>query len=512
MKQAVLLSLALSLGVLSAQAEALSNADLWRPRFATPALVALDSQANRVFTAEIRGHPQAGHWEATLSNDLAAWPCTVLSASYAKINNDTEPGWKIRLEVPRDISPELFTLALSSSEGAVAQRQSVSVSPAFATNFYILHLTDEQIVNKIHTDPSGQYLHMVGSWDEMLWMQEPVNLINPRFVLVTGDQIDFNGALDGWNNWVNWGYKPRNLKKFTRQETLELENRLSVMYKDCHVGYAVPYAETPGNHDVTPPGKLLSGSAIDWYPISSRVYEEQFGQRSWSFRMGDFYVLLHDWASAPLQAWAARDYAEASHDPAVKFRLIGEHFHTKWDGAPTGNFAFHPAECDLMLIGHGHKELTIQTSPYYIYMDGPSFHYGMVGFFNFNRTANGWTCDQTTHPRSYTNDVWPLFESNGVRKKVWTDQPDPRHLTTNSVTVHNQLPQRFYDGRLRFVLDHGSYTRIQNGTILAAYDCAGGRKTALLVRVDIPARGSVTVTIPSPPVSHAAADSSTRKD
>ena len=40
----------------------------------------------------------------------------------------------------------------------------------------------------IHTDPSGQYYKMVGTWEEMKWMQEPVNLINPRFVIVTGDR------------------------------------------------------------------------------------------------------------------------------------------------------------------------------------------------------------------------------------------------------------------------------------------------------------------------------------
>ena len=158
---------------------------------------------------------------------------------------------------------------------------------------------------------------------------------------MTGDQIDFNGALDGWNNWANWGYKPRNLKKFSRQETLELENRLSEMYKDCHNGYCVPYAETPGNHDVTPPGKLLKGSGID--------SESHFRQRLRNPVRPAFMVFPHGrFLCAPARLgqrsasspWAARDYAEASRDPAVKYRLIGEHYHTKWDGAPTGNYAF----------------------------------------------------------------------------------------------------------------------------------------------------------------------------
>ena len=473
----------------------LNNAALWRPRFATPAIVALDSAANREFTAEVNASPTANRWRAALTNDLRSWPCQVVSATYAKINRDTEPGWQIKIRVPADISPELFDLVVSSSEIVSAQNQCVSVAPAFATNFYVLHVSDEQIVNQYHTDPSGQYYKMVGTWEEMKWMQEPVNLINPRFVVVTGDQIDFNGALDGWNNWANWGFAPKGKKIFLQEETMKLESRLSDMYKDCHTGYRVPYVETPGNHDVTPPGKLLMGSTIDWFPISSRFYETNFGQRTYSFRMGDFYVLMHDWSDAGLRDWATKDYDAAMHDPGVKYRLIGQHFHARWDGAKTGNAAFMPSTCDLMLIGHGHVEKTIQTSPFYIYEDGATFKYGVTGFFNFRRTSDGWTCDQTSVPRNYDTDVWRLFTDNGAVKNVRTDQPDSRNITATSVTITNDLPQNFYDGRVRFVLPKGVYRSVKNGEILSEYDSADKSKTAVLVRVNIPAKDNVTVSI-----------------
>lgn len=472
------------------------DAALWRPRFATPAIVALDSAADRQFTAEVRASPAAHDWTATIANDLKTWPCRVVSAAYARINNDSEPGWRVRLSVPPDASPELCSLTVGCNESLSVQPQAVSVIPAYETNFYILHITDEQIVNKFHTDPSGQYYKMVGTWEEMKWMQEPVNLINPRFVLITGDQIDFNGALDGWNNWANWGYRPRGQKEFTRQETTNLEYRLSALYKDCHKGYRVAYVETPGNHDVTPPEKLLTGSEINWHPISVRIYEQQFGQRSYSFRMGDFYVLMHDWSDPVLEAWAERDYQAALDDPGIKFRLIGQHYHTKWSGAPTGNSAFRPAQCDLMLIGHGHRTVTVQTAPYYIYMERAAFFWGTAGFFNFERTAGGWTCDQTVGPRDEAKDVWPLFTDNGATKKVRANQPDTMDLT-KPVTIANDLPQDFYDGRVRFLLKKGDYRTVENGTILSEYNCANDTKTAVLVRVDIPANGSVTVGVPA---------------
>ena len=470
-----------------------NDAALWRPRFATPAIVALDDSESRQIIAEVEASPAAKNWNASIANDLKTWPCRVVSADYSTIDCGTRPGWQVKVAVPPDASPELFNLTVSSSEGVSVQPQSVSVIPAFETNFYILHITDEQIVNQYHTDPSGQYYKMVGTWEEMKWMQQPVNLINPRFVLITGDQIDFNGALDGWNNWVNWGYKPHGKKIFTPHETLALEDRLSRMYKECHKGYHVAYVETPGNHDVTPPGKILDGSTIHWHPISTRIYEQQFGQRDWSFRMGDFYVLMHDWSSARLKTWAAQDYAAALDDPTIKFRLIGQHFYAKSDCKEP----FVPAKCDLMLIGHGHRTKTIQTSPYYIYEDRAAFIYGTAGFFNFRRVNDGWSCDQTVAPRNETNDVWPLFTANGVTDKVRADQPDTRDITNRSVTILNDLPQDFYDGRVRFVLNRGSYRAVENGTILSEYDCVNGTKTAVLVKVNIPARGSVTVSIPA---------------
>ena len=477
------------------------NAALWRPRFATPAIVALDSPVDRTFTAEVKAPSSVRDWSASIANDLKSWPCEIVSATYAAIDNDSEPGWQIKIRVPADASPELFALTIACNKCSSTQPQAVSVITDFATDFYILHLSDEQIVNQYHTDPSGQYYKMVGTWEEMMWMQQPVNLINPRFVMVTGDQIDFNGALDGWNNWANWGYTPKGKKNFSFQETSNLELRLSEMYEDCHTGYHVPYVETPGNHDVTPPGKLLAGSQIDWHPISARIYEQQFGQRTWSFRMGDFYVLMHDWSDAGLEDWAAKDYDMALNDPSIRFRLIGQHYHAKWDGAPTGNYPFTPTNCDLMLIGHGHRTLTAQSLPYFIYMDGATFFWGRSGFFNFRRSADGWTCDQTQGPRDVHKDVWGLFTDNGATRQVCADQPDTRNITKNFVTITNALPEEFYDGRLRFILPKGKYDQAVNGTILAQYDCLNNTRTAVLVKVDIPANGTITVSI----VPHAVA-------
>ena len=461
---------------------------LWRPRFATPAIVALDQPTNRQFTAELRASASARKWSVTISNDLRSWPCPVTSARYTKINQGREPGWQINASVPADASPELFTLVVSSTETVSVQPQAVSVVPTFASDFYLLHITDEQIVNQYHTAPSGMWYNSVGTWEEMKWMQEPVNLIHPRFVIITGDQVDYNGALDGWNNWSNWGYEPKGKRQFSERETLELQRRLIALYKDSHQGYRVPYVLAPGNHDVPPLNKTLVGSQppLRWHPLAVPIYESEFGQRSFSFRMGDFYVLMHDWSEPGLKHWAESDYQRALADPAITFHLVGQHY--------TNDQATLPDKCDLMLVGHGHATATLQSSPYYIYEDGPSFRYGTSGFFNFKRLTNNWACDQTTGPRDTSKDVWPLFTANGATRKVRTDQPDSMNIAAESVTVINDLPENFYDGRVRFVRPKGNYLA-QNGAVLSQYDFDQGKKTAVLVRVNIPANGSIKVSL-----------------
>ena len=68
------------------------------------------------------------------------------------------------------------------------------------------------------------------------------------------------------------------------------------------------------------------------------------------------------------------------------------------------------------------------------------------------------------------------------------------NIAETSVTITNDLPQTFYDGRVRFVLPKGDYT-VSNGTILAQYDCEQNTKTAVLVKVSIPANGTTTVNL-----------------
>src|SRR5690242_4186958 len=96
----VLMLLVGGLGVRAAAAAHRNDGAMWRPRLATPAIVALDTPADREFTAEVRASAAAHGWAATIANDLNSWPCQVVSATHSAINRGTEPGWRVKVRVP----------------------------------------------------------------------------------------------------------------------------------------------------------------------------------------------------------------------------------------------------------------------------------------------------------------------------------------------------------------------------------------------------------------------------
>src|SRR5438045_9479965 len=93
------LALSTAASVSFARSATTNDAALWRPRFATPAIVALDSAANRQFTAEIKGSRLAKNWSARSGNDLKIGSCKIVWAKFLTINCGTEPGWMLQITV-----------------------------------------------------------------------------------------------------------------------------------------------------------------------------------------------------------------------------------------------------------------------------------------------------------------------------------------------------------------------------------------------------------------------------
>ena len=172
--------------------------DIWLPRQHLPAFV----QPGSNFVAEVRGASSlaASGWSASISNDLRSWTCTVSPPVYGSIHQGTENGWRLTIAVPTDAPPELFGLVVSHSSGGSTNRvRAVRVVQNLAEDFYILQFTDQHVTNDkaVVAGGNASATYGNGSTDAMGWAAPVVNLINPRFALITGDNNQiYNSATD----------------------------------------------------------------------------------------------------------------------------------------------------------------------------------------------------------------------------------------------------------------------------------------------------------------------------
>jgi len=427
-----------------------SAIELWAPRQVNPAFV----RPGETFTAEVRASSSlsSSGWNASVENSLRTWNCKIVSAEYSMINRGTENGWRLTIQVPADIPPELFRLNISHpAGGSTGWSNAVSVVQDFETDFYILQLTDEQIDRNIATTQDGyRSAQLIG------WAVPVINLINPRFVLNTGDEVD--------NAWENTDAKFQ-------------------WYVSARAGYEVPCITVKGNNDDRVDAK----------------WESYFGQRSFSLRLGSFYILAHDFNDSALRTWALSDYNTNWSDPSIKYRLIAQH---AWidSGYPGVFIPDSDKPCDLMLMGHLHANAIKQSSPYYALCTQSAEHYANGGFFNFVKIGSDWFCTSplSTHS-SGSNNIQLVGDWGTPRVSVQYVLPNDGTQIINTATVTNKIGIDFYDGRLKFLMAKGNY-KVTGGTKIAEYDYSGGAKTAVLVKVYIPRStgtedGTVTATV-----------------
>lgn len=414
------------------------------------------------FDVEVSESAEATGWTATLSNDIQTWNCEVVSATYSKIKYDLTNGWQLKVKAPIGIPPELMHLNLTSSEGEIGAERAVSVVDDFDTSFYILHMSDQHYQRKVAKNANGTDEKSSGSQEQIIWTTEPVNLINPRFIAITGD------------NFQNY-HEPDLHVNFAEAKQRMLD------YIAGSSGYQVPILLVNGNHDMG----FDSYVDIEEY---RQLYEQYFGgPRVFGRYIGKFFVAGAEWVTPQYTNWVKKVWNDAYADTSVGFRLYLMHYVT---GEPGVNTQVPDAEkpADLMLIGHGHSHKIQQAPPqfpYYALMAPSMFNtYYKAPFHNFVKSGDKWTCP----------DV-PTYTSNNKAERLYDDWGAPRVAASyaeendgtsisNTVTITNKNKLNYYDGRVRFLMKRGSYD-VVGGNKIAAYDY-GDNSTAVLVQVDIP--------------------------
>lgn len=138
----------------------------------------------------------------------------------------------------------------------------------------------------------------------------------------------------------------------------------------------------------------------------------------------------------------------------------------------------------MLLVGHNHRTLILQTKPYPVLSVGSAQQYQRGAFFYFHRTPDGWT---TSQPLSHAEgvNVHQLIGDYGL-PTVFSEFTKDNDGTaeSNKVTITNKLPFNFFNGRVRFLMKQGNYS-VKGGEVLSVYDYDNGKKTAVIVKVNI---------------------------
>ena len=183
--------------------------------------------------------PATTGWTATLVHDDLAVPLTIDDASY----DPSTLWWTLSVITPPVPLFELYDLRVTADGLDDTTRDAVKVIPEFRDTFEIVHITDTHLPTYLYWDQAGADTDSTNS-ENLRAITHDINLINPEFVLLTGDFIH-EGELEDFLN-----------KRYYSRSQMHLNE------------FDVPVYLTAGNHDIggwnaTPPS---DGTARrDWW-------------------------------------------------------------------------------------------------------------------------------------------------------------------------------------------------------------------------------------------------------
>ncbi len=207
-----------------------------RPLLNIPALIT----PGDTLTIECQASSGTSGWTAELYHGQTQISLPVLSSSY-----DTSTlWWTLSAQIPAVSLYELYDLAVTASGGiADTTWQAVKIIPEFRDDYYFIHITDTHLPTHLYYYESGADTD-TSEIDDFRAVIDDINIINPEFILFTGDAIN-EGELE---DYLDKRYYTRTQKLLTEFE--------------------VPVFLTSGNHDIggwddTPPS--YGTARRDWW-------------------------------------------------------------------------------------------------------------------------------------------------------------------------------------------------------------------------------------------------------
>lgn len=428
------------------------------------------------FTIEADAAPSTNDWTAALERRGLTYPLTITDAAY----EHGSERWFLSATAPHPIPSELYDLVVEAAGGIRDHvRHAVAVRESIEDDFYFVHITDTHL-------PTHRFYYQPGAesdtteMDDLRAVIQDINLINPAFVLLTGDLVN-EGELEDYLGW----------RVYTKAKRIlgELE---------------VPVYVVAGNHDLggwdsTPPPDGTSRrhwwSFFGWRSLYDPPAADGMYTQNYSFDYGrahfvgmEAYVNYDDWRediygwesfTSRQMEWLSEDLALA--DPASPKILF---YHYDFD---------HELDLDALgiecaLWGHIHETTGGSAEPPY-------------------DLSTGTVCDGDRLMRLVRVSGDAVYPSEPITAGptgqdlfVTYDPPNVGISAHVTATIVNQTTETFEHALVKFRVPADSLPCAVEGGELTQ-TIVEGDMAVCYARATIPSQGVATVTIEPVPQS-----------
>ncbi|MFH1690699.1 MAG: metallophosphoesterase [Candidatus Eisenbacteria bacterium] len=422
------------------------------------------------FVIEAMAPQSTTGWAVQLARGAATHALSVDSTTY----ESSFERWFLSVTVPADVPAETYGLEVTASGGIYDEvDHAVTVRQSIEDDFYFIHVTDSHL-------PTHKYYYESGADTDTTEMEDlhevidDINIINPAFVLFTGDIIN-EGELEDFLDKRYFTRTQRILQRFD-----------------------VPVYLTAGNHDVggwddTPPP---DGTArrnwwkfFGWRYLNDPPPGEGVHTQNYSFDYGDVHFIGIE-AYNNYDRWRTSIYGDDSFTDDQLDWLVDD-IGTVSPATPI--IAFH------------HRDFQDQLSLGTLGIDGAlsgHIHYtdGDIGAHPFNLSTET-VCDGERAMRlvrvsgSSVTPSEPIDAgSSGGSLRLLFDAANDGTNSEITATVDNNQPENFEHGLIRFLVDasQAPYT-VDNGELLQMI--VDGSVATCYVQVAMPAHSNTYVTI-----------------
>jgi predicted MPP superfamily phosphohydrolase len=411
-----------------------------------------------------------GSWSAFLIKEEQEIGLTPVGEEF----DDDKNLWTLKVFLPVELISELYDLKLKiPGEDTDISGNSVQIIPHFKDDFYFIHITDTHIPTHLYCRDEG-YEQDSTEFEGLRAVIEDINLINPAFVLHTGDLIN-EGELEDY-----------------------LYNRYYTKAKRVLSEFEVPLYLVPGNHDLggwsdTP---MSDGTARrDWWRFFGWKHlnnpsgiNPQYTQ-DYSFRYGnchliglEAYINYDRWRSDTYGGesfisqqldWLQQDLNDVD-DSLLK--ILFYHFDFN------GDLNLGELGVDLALWGHTHGN-SYTPGEYPISISTEACSDGRRAYRLIRVKGDSILPSPTLHAGDAGENLSVIYlpANNGLNYQV-------------SAEVTNNLDEHFEHTQLRFSMPKdGKDPQITGGNLIQIDD--SGLNAIYYIGVDVNESSTQTVTV-----------------